>query len=133
VASVSFHEADIRGLLDDMALAYRNDVAEAIILPMMRSETPVDTGVLKQQTRVDPGFQRTATGYKIVFRAMPYWGVFVQEGHGVIVPVKAKVLRFVTKLGKVVFTKRVGPVPANPYMYRTFLRAGLYEVKRVFR
>ena len=133
MASVAFHPAVVRALQEDLAFAYRNQVAEPIILPMMRAETPVDTGVLKQQTRLDPGFRRIASGYLFTFRAMPYWGVFVHEGHGVIVPVKAKMLRWINKAGTVVFAKRVKPVAANPYMYRTFLRAGLHDVKRVFR
>lgn len=131
MASVTFDDNQLRGLMDDVAVAYRDRVAVPIILPMMRGETPVDTGVLRQQTRVDTGVRKVAGGYLIRFRALPYWGVFVQRGHGVIVPVKAKALRWINKAGAVVFAKRVKPVPANPYMYRTFVKAGLYNPKRI--
>lgn len=130
MASVTLNDAELQALLGDLAGAYHSQVAVAIILPMMRSETPVDTGVLRQQTRVDP-IRKVAGGYLIKFRAMPYWGVFVQLGHGVIVPVKAKALRWINKAGTVVFARRVKPVAANPYMYRTFVRAGLRDPKRL--
>lgn len=133
MASVTFNDQEVRGLMDDVAGKYHDQVAVAIILPMMRGETPVDTGVLRQQTRVDAGVRKVAGGYLIRFRAMPYWGVFVQRGHGVIVPVKAKALRWISKAGVVVFAKRVKAVPANPYMYRTFVKAGLINPKRVDR
>lgn len=130
MASVTVDDGQLQAFIGDLAGAYRDQIAVAIILPMMRSETPVDTGVLRQQTRVDAGTRKVAGGYVIRFRAMPYWGVFVQLGHGVIVPVKAKALRWVNKAGTVVFAKRVKAVPGNPYMYRTFVRAGLRDPKK---
>ncbi len=123
--------AAMEALKDDMAQAYYADQGQTI-LRMMRVECPVDTGVLQQQHGIEPP-RKIPGGFLIRFHALPYWGVFVSEGHGVIVPVRAKVLRFTTKHGKVVFTKRVRAVAPNPWMYRTFVRAGLQEAKRVFR
>lgn len=133
MASATINDEAARALADEVAVRYREQVCVGIILPMMRIETPVDTGVLRQQTRVDSGVPKVAGGYLIKFRAMPYWGVFVQRGHGVIVPVKAKVLRWINKAGTVVFAKRVKAVPPNPYMYRTFVKAGLINPKSVDR
>lgn len=131
MATVTANEPAAAAFRDELAQRYR-DVTGPIILAMMRNECPVDTGVLRQQHSIDQ-VRKVTGGYLIRFRASPYWGVFVSEGHGVIVPVKAKVLRFVTKQGKVVFTRRVRAVAANPWMYRALLRAGLSDVKRVFR
>lgn len=132
MATVNVFPEELAGLGDELAAAYRTQVAVAVILPMMRAESPIDTGVLRQQHGVDQ-LRKVAGGYLIKFRAAPYWGVFVSEGHGVIRPVHAKVLRFVTKQGKVVFTRKVRAVAANPWMYRTFVRAGLKTPRRVFR
>jgi hypothetical protein len=128
MAEVIWNDAEAAALKGDLARAYRDQVAVPIILPMMRAECPVDTGVLKQQHGVD-AVVKVGSSYVIRFRAAPYWGVLVALGHGVIVPVRAKALRFVTKQGKVVFTKRVRAVAGNPWMYRTFVRAGLSECR----
>lgn len=53
------------------------------------------------------------------------YALAVENGHGPIVPVKAKVLRFPVKGGGVVFTKRVRPVAPQP-----FLRPALHSVAR---
>jgi len=132
VAEVRVFPQELVGLGGDLAALYRTQIAVAVILPMMRIECPIDTGVLRQQHGVDP-VRKVAGGYLVKFRAAPYWGVFVSEGHGVIRPVHAKALRFVTKQGKVVFTRKVRAVAANPWMYRTFVRAGLKTPRRVFR
>jgi hypothetical protein len=132
VASVKDFPDALEALKDDLAREYRDQTCP-IILAMMRNECPVDTGVLRQQHSIDTGLRKVNGGYLIRFRATPYWGVFVSEGHGVIRPVRAKALRFVTKQGKVVFTRKVRAVGPNPWMYRTFVRAGLSNAKRVFR
>jgi len=128
MAEVHWNDAEAAHLRGDLAVAYRN-INGPPILAIMRAECPVDTGILRQQHGIDQGVRPVAGGFVIRFRAAPYWGVFVGLGHGVIKPVHAKVLRFVTKQGKVVFTKKVRAVAGNPWMYRAFLRAGLHEVK----
>lgn len=132
MGSFTFDEREVEHLKDDLARAYRDRNAP-VILQVMRTECPVDLGILRQQHRVDPGVRKVAGGYLIRFRALPYWGVYVARGHGVIVPVKAKVLRFRLKTGQVIFTKRVRAVKPNPWMFRAFQRCGLYNVKVVFR
>ena len=128
MAEVRWDQAAASRFLDDVAGRYR-DVAAPVILAIMRNESPIDTGVLRQQHSIDPGIRKVGGGYVIRFRASPYWGVLVGLGHGVIRPVRAKALRFVTKQGKVVFARKVRAVPGNPWMYRAFVRAGLREPK----
>lgn len=124
MANVTWNDREASALADDLAQRYR-DVNGPIILSIMRNECPVDTGVLRQQHSIDKTVRKRAGEYTITFRASPYWGVLVGMGHGIIRPVRAKVLRFVTKQGKVVFTKKVRAVPGNPWMYRAFVRCGL--------
>lgn len=128
MASVTFNDAEVEAFKGQLAGAYRNTTAP-VILRMMRVECPVDTGVLKQQHKIDPGVRKVTGGYLIRFRAAPYWGVFVGLGHGIIRPKRAKMLRWVNKSGTVVFARKVRAVPGNPWMARTFVRAGLYDVK----
>lgn len=98
------------------------------MIAKMRANCPVDTGVLRQQHQADQP-RRVSDGWAIKYRALPYWGVFVHEGHGVIRPVRAKVLRFVTKGGAIVFTKKVRAVAPNPWLYRSFQQLGFRSVR----
>jgi hypothetical protein len=76
-------------------------------------------GVLRRDLHVErlpaPFFPGVRVGSHLR-HALPH-----HEGHGVIRPVRAKVLRF-TVHGRVVFTMRVGPVPPNRYLVKA-LRA----------
>jgi hypothetical protein len=100
------------------------------IKAVMRQEAPIDTGLLRASHSADPP-RRVSTGWVIRFRAEVFYAVFQHEGHGGIRPVRAKALRWVTKLGRVVFAQYVRPQPANPWMYRAFTRIGFSRVRRI--
>lgn len=44
----------------------------------------------------------------------------IEFGHGVITPVRAKMLRWFDKSGNPVFARRVGPVPPRPFLHPAF-------------
>lgn len=114
---------------DELARLYRDEICVKEILPLMREEAPIDKGLLRQSHSVDHvRVQSTGGGYLITFRATAPYAVIVGLGHGIIRPVRAKVLRFVTKTGVVVYTKKVRAVPGNNWMFRAFKRAGLRDV-----
>jgi hypothetical protein len=46
------------------------------------------------------------------------YAVIIRDGHGIIVPKKAKVLHWVDENGNDVFAMQTGPVAANPYPAR---------------
>jgi hypothetical protein len=46
------------------------------------------------------------------------YALIIRDGHGIIVPKKAKVLHWVDETGQDVFTMRVGPTQPNPYPQR---------------
>lgn len=128
MGTVQIFDSQVSAFKEDLARAYQERSAP-VILQMMRVECPVDTGVLRQQHSIDKALRHVAGGFVIRFRAAPYWGVLVALGHGVIVPKRAKALRFVTKAGAVVFTRRVRAVAGNPWMYRALVRSGVRDVK----
>lgn len=131
MASVTFSDVEIDALAAETAAAWHRLIAPTI-LATMRRECPVDLGLLQQQHAIDPMVKTGPRSYLVRFRALPYYGVYVHEGHGVIVPKFAKALRFVTKGGKVVFTKRVKAVPANPWMWRALKLCG-FDAVRTFK
>lgn len=128
MASVTWRVEELVHLRDEIAAQYviQN---RPTILRVFRAECPIDTGILRQQHAVRPPIKQGTGSYLIKIVAAPYWGVFVHEGHGWIYPVRAKVLRFVTKAGKVVFARKVRPVAPNPWMVRALTKLGLKQVR----
>jgi hypothetical protein len=76
---------------------------------------PVDTGRLRQSIGYSFHGASAQTRSVRIGSNLEY-ALSVENGHGPIVPVKAKVLRFPAKGGGVVFTKRVRPVAAQPFL-----------------
>lgn len=100
-----------------------------VLLRLVREDQPLDTGELRQSTSIDP--PRFIAGQWVLrFRATAKHARVVYKGHGVIVPKVAKALRFVTKTGRVVYTKRVRAVKGVPYFYNTFRRIGFRSIRR---
>jgi hypothetical protein len=130
MASVSgFRPVDVRALTDDMAEGYyRQNSGD--IKAMMRAEAPYDTGLLRASHSADPP-KKVAGGYLLRFRAEIFYAVYQHQGYGPIVPRVAKALRWVDKAGVVVFAQRVRAQPANPWMYRAFVRLGLRGPRHV--
>lgn len=117
-----------RALDDAVEVWYRENSGR--VKEVMRQEAPIDTGLLRASHSADPP-ERTNRGWKIRFRAEVFYAIFQHEGHGVIRPVRAKALRWVTKEGVVVFAQRVRAMPANPWMHRAFIRLGFSRVTRI--
>lgn len=88
----------------------------------VQAETPVDHGGLRGSVNVRRSGDREAQLF-----ADASYAVVVHEGHGVILPRKpGGVLTWLDRLtGERVFTRRVGPVKANPYLVRGMRRYGL--------
>lgn len=99
------------------------------LLRIIRFDQPFDTGLLRASTSIDPP-KFIAGVWVLRFRAKARHARVVYKGHGVIVPKVAKALRFVTKTGQVVYTKRVRAVKGNPYFYNSFRRIGFRSIRR---
>lgn len=128
MATVTFFEPAINALCDDLAVAY-HVVNAPVIKRSLQAQCPVDTGLLRERHGYGALRPLGRRNYVIRFRASTHYSLVVHEGHGVIVPVRANVLRFVTKTGVVVFTKRVRAVAANPWMYRGLRLLGLPTIR----
>lgn len=93
------------------------------LVETVKNDTPVDKGDLRASIRYvrDQG-KRGGT-----LEAGTDHALIVHTGHGEILPRKpGGVLTWLDKLtGQRVFTRRVGPVPANPYLVRGARRFGL--------
>jgi hypothetical protein len=73
----------------------------------------VDTGRLRASIHVELTQHGGIVGARIGSNVA--YAMVHHEGHGVIRPVRARVLVFHVQ-GRWVFTKRVGPVSGNPYL-----------------
>lgn len=93
---------------------------ETKLVRFAQQEAPVDTGNLRRNIRT---IRRP--GRKLLLVADTEYAQYVIKGHGEIRPVNAKVLRFTTKAGVVVFTKKVRAVPPNDFLDRAVKRLGL--------
>ena len=79
-------------------------------------ETPVVTGTLRRSLTTEATPERGTVGTNI-----PYARA-VHDGRGEVRPVRAKVLRWVTADGTVVFARRSGPTRGKPFLFGPFRR-----------
>lgn len=133
MASASFNPTEVEQLKAELAEAYWREYSGEIT-SIMRQEAPVDTGLLAASHSADPPL-RVPGGWLLRWRVKARRGdvgypVIVHEGRGEIRPKNAKALRWVNKLGAVVFAQRSGPVAANPWLVRAFQRCGFRDVRR---
>lgn len=79
-------------------------------------EAPVKTGNLKNKIG-PPSVKQSGIATTVEVKAHAAYAYIVHEGRGVVVPVRAKALRWVGPQG-VVFSMRSGPVAPNRFMDR---------------
>jgi hypothetical protein len=61
----------------------------------------------------------------IILGSELHYAVYVEYGRGPVVPINAKFLHFVTKDGKEVFTKYVGPAEPRPFLEPAVISASI--------
>jgi len=94
---------------------YRHMVAVgATVSAVAKVKANVDTGRLRQSIDFEL-VSRPPELTARVFAPVDYAEV-VHEGHGVIVPRRAKVLRWRGRDGEYHYARRVGPVAGNPFL-----------------
>ena len=130
MASVTVDQGALRNLGQEMADAYAAQVAPAVVRALDAEAPATADGAPRRHHGDRP--VRSGAGWLLRFRARPGGGVAVHEGHPVIVPVRAKQLRFVVN-GKVVYANSVPAAPGNPWLYRGMIRAGFTGVHRTRR
>jgi hypothetical protein len=115
--TVTVHAAEVRNLLRGT----RGPVGRAMystglqVTNRAKRLCPVDTGRLRASIQTSPP---GVNGRGIVVRSGTNvkYARFVHGGRGVIRPRRAKVLRFKTRSGKVVYTKKVRAVRGVPFL-----------------
>lgn len=83
----------------------------------------VDTGLLRASIEVDVVHKGGIAGVRIGSR-LPYARLH-HDGHGMIIPHRAKMLSWQAKNGRQVFARRVGPVRGTHFLTRALPAARL--------
>lgn len=123
MARVELQPRAVERLKDEMVVEYHR-VKAPLILILMQIEAPVDTGMLRASGSVDPTIARDGNARIIRFRFNTHYVQYVFAGRGIVRPVRAQALRWVTKTGVVVFAKSSRAVPPNRWTLRVFIRLG---------
>lgn len=79
-----------------------------------RLKAPVDTGRLRQSIQTDMISRPPRLTARV--SAPVNYAVFVHEGHGLILPRRARILSWVQRGGRRVFARRVRPVAGRPFL-----------------
>lgn len=82
---------------------------------------PVDLGTLAQSYTMVADHDANSATARIGTNV--FYAPFVEFGHGVIKPVRAKMLRWIGKDGQPVFARSVGPQPPRPHLREALRRA----------
>lgn len=127
MARVELKPRAIERLTDEMVTTFHQRRAP-LVLVLMKIEAPYDTGLLRSTGMVDPNIYRSGTARIIRFRFDTPYTQYVFAGRGVVRPVRAKALRWVTSAGVVVFAQRSRAVPPNRWTLRVFARLGYRDV-----
>ena len=134
MARVEITRGAIEKLTEDMSQEYLRNKAP-LILVLLKSRTPIDTGALRASGTVDQQVYRDAQSRIIRFRFPARspdgkeYAQIVFAGRREVRPVRAKALRWVTKSGAVVCAQRSRAVPPNRWTLRVFQQLGFRDAK----
>ena len=123
MARVELQPRAVERLKDEMVTEYHR-VKAPLILILMQMEAPIDTGMLRASGTVDPVIYRDGATRIIRWHFDTSYVQYVFAGRGIVRPVRAQALRWVTKAGVVVFAKQSRAVPPNRWTLRVFIRLG---------
>ena len=96
-----------------------------------KQSAPVWMGLLRDSIQATPAVQ-AADGVSVTIGVGAAYAAYVEYGRGPIEARPGGVLRFVTRDGTVVFTKRVGPAKAQPFMQPAYERLASGVAERFF-
>ena len=99
-------------VLDEMTRAM--EASTRIVMGEARSLVRVRSG--ETQRRIGQTVRRVGPGVEGEIRSAAPWSRWLEHGRGAVYPVRAKVLRWVSPGGSVVFSRRSRPAAARPFM-----------------
>ena len=107
-------EAQVEQIVAAWSARNARTKARAVLADLIAS-TPVDTGDARRRWRIVRETRRGLVYEIVISNDSDHIGHII-HGHGVIRPVRAKVLHWRDRGGADVFAREVGPVPPNPFI-----------------